>query len=172
MPQNVEVKAKVGDLEALILKAKNLCKCEGTIIVQDDTFFKTETGRLKLRIFKEGDGELIFYDRPDVEGPKVSNFSKSNTSDPESLKEVLSLALGSVGRVQKTRTLFMYGQTRIHIDKVINLGNFMELEVMLKDDQTPEEGTMIAEEILLLLGIPKIDLISGAYMDWLNKQDK
>ena len=52
MPQNVEVKAKVGDLEALILKAKNLCKCEGTIIVQDDTFFKTETGRLKLRIFK------------------------------------------------------------------------------------------------------------------------
>ena len=43
---------------------------------------------------------------------------------------------------------------------------------MLKDDQTPEEGTMIAEEILLLLGIPKIDLISGAYMDWLNKQDK
>ena len=61
----------------------------------------------------------------------MSNFSKSNTSDPESLKEVLSLALGSVGRVQKTRTLFMYGQTRIHIDKVINLGNFMELEVSL-----------------------------------------
>ena len=52
MPQNVEVKAKVRDMEALILKAKNLCKCEGTIIEQDDTFFKTEAGRLKLRIFK------------------------------------------------------------------------------------------------------------------------
>lgn len=52
MPRNVEVKAKVGDIEGLILKAKNLCKCDGTIIEQDDTFFKTETGRLKLRIFK------------------------------------------------------------------------------------------------------------------------
>lgn len=43
---------------------------------------------------------------------------------------------------------------------------------MLKDDQTLEEGTIIAEEILGLLGIPKSDLISGAYMDWLNNQDK
>jgi len=172
MPRNVEVKAKVGDIEGLILKAKNLCKCDGTIIEQDDTFFKTETGRLKLRIFKDGNGELIFYNRPDVEGPKVSDFSKSSTSDPQSLKQVLSSALGSVGSVQKTRTLFMYGQTRVHIDKVVNLGNFMELEVMLKDDQTLEEGTIIAEEILGLLGIPKSDLISGAYMDWLNNQDK
>jgi len=172
MPQNVEVKAKVRDMEALILKAKNLCKCEGTIIEQDDTFFKTEAGRLKLRIFKEGNGELIFYNRPDVEGPKVSDFSKSNSSDPQSLKEVLTLALGSVGRVRKTRLLFMYGQTRIHIDKVVDLGNFMELEVMLKDSQTPEEGSNIAEEVLIQLGIPKSDLISGAYMDWLNNQDK
>jgi len=52
MPQNVEVKAKVRDMEALIRKASDLCKCEGTIIEQDDTFFKTEAGRLKLRIFK------------------------------------------------------------------------------------------------------------------------
>lgn len=79
---------------------------------------------------QDGNGELIFYNRPDVEGPKVSDFSKSSTSDPQSLKQVLSSALGSVGSVQKTRTLFMYGQTRVHIDKVVNLGNFMELEVI------------------------------------------
>jgi len=64
----------------------------------------------------------------------------------------------------------MYGQTRIHIDKVLNLGNFMELEVMLKENQTPEEGTIVAEELLLSLGIPKSDLISGAYTDWLKNQ--
>jgi len=43
---------------------------------------------------------------------------------------------------------------------------------MLKDSQTPEEGSNIAEEVLIQLGIPKSDLISGAYMDWLNNQDK
>ena len=79
---------------------------------------------------QDGNGELIFYDRPDTEGPKVSDFSKSSTSDPKSLRDVLKLALGIKGSVQKTRFLFMYGQTRIHIDQVVGLGNFMELEVL------------------------------------------
>ena len=41
---------------------------------------------------------------------------------------------------------------------------------MLKENQTPEEGTIVAEELLLSLGIPKSDLISGAYTDWLKNQ--
>ena len=52
MPRNVEVKAKVHNKEQLVKLAKELCKEDGTIIEQDDTFFVTEKGRLKLRIFK------------------------------------------------------------------------------------------------------------------------
>lgn len=52
MPRNVEVKAKVNNKEELVKLARELCKEEGTIIDQDDTFFFTEKGRLKLRIFK------------------------------------------------------------------------------------------------------------------------
>lgn len=50
-------------------------------------------------------------------------------ADPTSLKEVLAGALGVSGSVKKTRYLFLYHQTRIHIDEVVGLGSFVELEV-------------------------------------------
>lgn len=45
------------------------------------------------------------------------------------MKAVLSEALGVKGVVKKTRKLFMVGQTRVHVDNVEGLGDFMELEV-------------------------------------------
>ena len=65
-----------------------------------------------------------------MEGPKLSDFSKTTIPDPLALKEVLSKALGVKGVVLKKRILFMYNQTRIHIDDVVGLGDFMELEVL------------------------------------------
>ena len=47
----------------------------------------------------------------------------------DDIKLLLSRSLGVKGCVKKTRTLYMVGQTRIHVDKVENLGDFMELEV-------------------------------------------
>ena len=44
-------------------------------------------------------------------------------------QETLGKALGVKGRVKKTRLLYMVGQTRVHVDEVEGLGNFMELEV-------------------------------------------
>ncbi|MBN3321162.1 JIP2 protein, partial [Atractosteus spatula] len=76
-----------------------------------------------------GTGQLIFYERPDVVGPKLSNYSISVTNDPDGLKKVLSDALGVKGTVKKERHLYMVGQTRVHVDAVEGLGHFMELEV-------------------------------------------
>lgn len=44
------------------------------------------------------------------------------------MKLLLSHSLGVKGTVKKTRTLYMVGQTRVHVDKVEGLGDFMELE--------------------------------------------
>ena len=43
----------------------------------------------------------------------------------------LSKALGVKGVVNKRRKLYMVGQTRIHVDHVEGLGDFMELEVIM-----------------------------------------
>lgn len=46
----------------------------------------------------------------------------------DDIQLLLSRSLGVKGSVKKTRTLYMVGQTRVHVDKVENLGDFMELE--------------------------------------------
>jgi adenylate cyclase class IV len=52
---------------------------------------------------------------------------------------------------------------------VDGLGQFMELEVVLRDGQSEAEGQAIAEDLMDRLGIRKEDLIDGAYMDLLEK---
>uniref|UniRef100_A0A914UZK6 CYTH domain-containing protein n=1 Tax=Plectus sambesii TaxID=2011161 RepID=A0A914UZK6_9BILA len=170
MPRNVEIKAKVADAEQLEQLAMALTESYGDIMSQTDTFFIVPHGRLKLRVLgerQEGqqEGQLIFYHRPDVSGPKLSEFQTTFVDDAASLLLTLSLALGVLGVVKKRRKLFMHGQTRIHVDTVEELGSYMELEVMLTDDQTLEDGQKIAEEVMEKLQIKTSDLVTGAYLD-------
>jgi adenylate cyclase class IV len=73
-----------------------------------------------------------------------------------------------LGRVQKTRWLLLKDQTRIHIDRVLGLGDFMELEVVLKDGQTDVEGMLIAERLMTDLGLAGAPRLAGAYLDLLH----
>ena len=79
-------------------------------------------------------------------------------------------ALGVLGCVRKTRELFLVGQTRIHLDEVEGLGVFAELEVVLLDGQDPQDGVLIATDLMCELGIRDDDLIDGAYIDLLEKR--
>ena len=84
----------------------------------------------------------------------------------------LTGANGIVGVVKKRRELFLLDQTRIHLDKVENLGTFLELEVVLEGDQTVEFGENIANQILSNLNVPRSCLISNAYIDLLQQRMK
>ncbi|KAG7497931.1 hypothetical protein JOB18_046207 [Solea senegalensis] len=169
MPSNVEIKARVSDVAKFAEKAAQLSQSEGTIIRQHDTFFNCTSGRLKLRDFMNGSGQLIFYERPDTDGPKLSRYSISPTTDPQSLKTVLSDALGVKGEVKKERRLFLIGQTRVHLDTVEGLGHYMELEVVMRQEQTVEEGQQVAEDLMQQLDVSQQSLVTGAYMDLLLK---
>ena len=70
----------------------------------------------------------------------------------------------------KTRWLFLVGQTRIHLDEVVGLGSFLELEVVLAADQSPDEGHRIARGIMAALEVREADLIDCAYADLLAKR--
>jgi predicted adenylyl cyclase CyaB len=169
MARNIEIKARIESVESLLPVAAEIAD-EGPIeIVQDDTFFACPNGRLKLRAFSEHDGQLIFYQRPDSAGPKESFYVISPTFSPDSIRQVLSLAYGEIGRVRKHRTLFLAGRTRIHLDKVEELGDFLELEVVLAEGEPSEAGVSVAHELLAQLAVPPHQLVEDAYVDLLAK---
>ena len=74
--------------------------------------------------------------------------------------------------MKKTRWLSIVGQTRVHCDTVEGLGDFAELEVVLEDNQSVEDGQLIADDLMEKLGIEKTKLIKCAYMDLLDAQNK
>lgn len=69
--------------------------------------------------------------RPNTTGPKISLYNKASIyADTVNLLEhILSSSIGVTRVVKKTRHVYIVGRTRIHIDNVDNLGNFIELEV-------------------------------------------
>ncbi len=169
MPVNIEIKARVQDFNALKQKAEQLSDSPCQMIPQEDTFFNCPNGRIKLRELSPEHGQLVYYLRQDTAGPKHSDYKVFETNNPASLKVILSQAYGIRGVISKVRYLFMVGQTRIHLDDVLGLGKFMELEVVLQPDQTDEQGQAIAEDLMRKLGIREEDLIEGAYMDLMEK---
>jgi predicted adenylyl cyclase CyaB len=169
MATNIEIKARVRDRDRLRQLAETLSDTPCVTLLQEDTFFNTPGGRLKLRSLAPDQGQLIYYVRDDAAGPKRSNYVISTTTEPDTLKAVLAASLGIRGVVRKQRLLYMAGNTRIHLDEVDGLGDFMELEVVLLPGQSEQEGQATAVEIMAKLGIKGSDLVEVAYIDLLEK---
>ena len=168
MARNVEIKAWAKDFKRQTSLAEKLADSDVQCLLQEDTFFHVPEGRLKLRVFDDGSGELIQYERGDSCAPTESHYLVCPTDHPEILKEALTNALGVRAVVRKKRTLYLAGQTRIHLDEVEDLGQFIELEVVLAQGETLEQGATIAEDLMAKLDIGKEDLIESAYVDLLE----
>lgn len=165
--RNIEIKARLHAPERQAELARSLADGSAETLRQVDTFFNVASGRLKLREFGDGTGELIAYHRPDSTSPTCSQYSIYAATTPEELKALLTQCLGVLGVVRKTRRLLFKGQTRVHLDEVSGLGHFLELEVVLTPDQTEEHGTAIAQELISALEIREEDLVDCAYVDLL-----
>lgn len=171
MARNVEIKAHLNDFRTAAIVAKRLSGSSGEAIHQRDVFFHSPSGRLKLRFLSPSRGELIFYNRPDQTGPKTSNYLLYFTDAPEQLKTVIESAYGVEAVVEKERLLFLVGRTRIHLDSVKGLGEFLELEVVLEEGEEASAGEKEAYSLMSELGVETSSLIAGAYVDMLLRAE-
>jgi len=96
---------------------------------QIDTYFHTESGRLKLR---EGhiENALIHYERSNLAGARQSNVLLYAHQPNATLKQILVKTLGVKVVVNKKRKIYFIGNVKFHFDQVEELGSFVEVEAI------------------------------------------
>jgi adenylate cyclase class IV len=60
----------------------------------------------------------------------------------------------------------------VHLDDVKDLGQFLELEVVLEDGEPMEAGVAEANRLMARLGVEQAQLVRGAYVDLLAGGDQ
>lgn len=163
--QNIEVKARLHDrakaerrLEAL--GARRLWSRR-----QKDTFFAVPMGWLKLREAEERPSELISYLRStESAGPRASDYDVIVVKDPPTWKRLLGRVLPVDKVVEKERTLWIYEQTRIHLDRVDGLGEFLELETVV-ESLDPSAARAENERVVRALALDPADFLAMPYRD-------
>jgi adenylate cyclase class IV len=172
MARNIEIKARERAFDVLRERAAALSSDAPLIFRQQDFFYDVPRGRLKQCQFDDGTpAELIFYQRDDRDGPKGSYYTRSPVTNPEAMHALLAAALTTRGIVTKERHVYLARRTRIHLDRVDGLGDFIELEVVLAPEDDEEGGTAEAHALLEILGVLQADLVARAYVDLLNDSE-
>lgn len=168
---NTEFKAKCPNPSFIreLLKSKN-AKFKGKDH-QIDTYFKTSSGRLKLR---EGNIEtaLIYYERQNQEGPKQSDIilHHPEPTNITTLKDILKKIFGILIIVEKNREIYYIDNVKFHIDIVEKLGSFLEVEAIdidgsLRIQKLQEQCNFYLD----LFKVSKDDLIAQSYSDLLQE---
>jgi predicted adenylyl cyclase CyaB len=165
--KNIEVKYRCDNHKeikraAIKLGAKFVCQLN-----QVDTFYNSALARLKLRCEENHPATLIAYTRADEIGSKLSDYTLLQCAEPEALHTILAQSIGIKGTLSKQRTLYLLDNLRIHLDKVIGLGDFVELELVLDDESDVLKEKQHLEEIIILLGLDNYEPIACAYFDLL-----
>jgi homotetrameric cytidine deaminase len=163
--RNVELKAVDPDPERSLAVCRELGAEDRGVLVQRDTYFRARGGRLKLREEQPGGATLVQYDRPDAARARLSSYRLVPVTDPEGLRAALDAALGTLVVVDKERHLLLWEGVRIHLDRVRDLGTFVELEGV-----APPESDLSAErdrvaKLAEALGIGPDRILSDSYSD-------
>ncbi len=164
---NIEIKARSAEQD----KIRALLRERAARFVgedhQIDTYFRAPRGRLKLR---EGaiERNLIYYERPDQQGPKASNVTLYKPGPDAALKEILTQVLGVLVVVDKRREIYFIDNVKFHLDRVDHLGTFVEIEA-IDADGTIGEARLHEQcaHYLDLFEIAEEDLVHVSYSDLL-----
>jgi len=169
---NVEIKARCADPDRIRRILESL---DARYLGRDhqiDSYYLAQNGRLKLR---QGtiENALIAYSRDNLSGPKKSQVVLYQTHDAAALKEVLDAALVTDVIVDKERDIYFVGHVKFHLDRVSDLGVFVEIEAIDESGQKTEiQLRHDCAYFLKKLGIDHSDLLTDSYSDMLRDKNE
>ncbi|MBS4035091.1 MAG: class IV adenylate cyclase [Ignavibacterium sp.] len=163
MPKNLEIKIKVTSLKELKNKLKKKRIGLKKILIQKDVYYSVDSGLLKLRI-ENGEKSLIYYQRDEKSKKRWSNYQVIKFADGD-IENFCKNIFSTEINVSKVRELYIYKNTRIHLDKVKGLGSFIELETLVIDDLRNAENHF--NEIVEILELDTKSQIRASYRDLL-----
>jgi adenylate cyclase, class 2 len=160
---NYEFKARLKDERRIRTALRNLrARFVGTDH-QIDTYFRVSRGRLKVR---EGriENALIFYLRSGAPRARPSRIDMMPLPPRNSIRSILSAALGVLAVVDKRREIYFAGNVKIHLDRVRGLGKFVEVEAISRTGGL-ERIRAQARKFQALFGIANPDIVPESYSD-------
>jgi len=167
--RNFEIKVRINKLDEIL----NLIKKSGAVfdckMHHVDRYFNVGSYKKKIREIDDKDIQLISYSRREKVGRKESEYDIKTLTTKEKSDFLDKHKI--VCTVDKTRELWIYKHTRVHIDFVKGLGRFLELEIVM-DDINTEEGVREFNTILKLLEINKKDSVACSYSDLILNNNK
>lgn len=165
--RNIEIKLRLEDPAGVRQRVTALADGPGQRLNQHDTYFTVPEGYLKLRR-ENGRASLIGYRRPRAAEARQSGINLAPLADADATAAVLARCLPVRAEIIKRRDLYFRGQTRIHLDRVEDLGEFLEFEVVLKPGQSDDDGIAIVRDLMARLGLDSARVESGSYLDLLT----
>lgn len=140
---------------------------------QADTYFRCTQGRLKLRERVGLPAQLVGYARTDSTAPRPSDYWLVSIADEAAtLKSALAATLGVLVVVRKHRDVFLYQNVRIHLDRLEELGEFIEFEAVLSPGHDEQQAAELVSELAARLGIAASDRVENSYSDLLLLQQR
>ncbi len=176
MATNLEFKAQCQSLDGFYTRLADLNATHRETVYQTDTYFYVPVGkdpaisetcepRLKLREIDEmTEAWLIYYERPNQDVSRYSQYQLCEITNPSTFKNLLTAALGIKTIVRKQREVWMFNNTRIHLDRVVDLGQFIELETMFQG-QTETEAKEEHQHVKTTLHLETTNPIAVSYSD-------
>lgn len=162
MALNLELKIKVSSHDKI---SKIIVRNAGQfikILNQKDTYYKFDKGLLKLRK-QNGEFELVKYNRNEKNGDRWSDYSLLYLTG-ENVEKYLNDIFTIETIVEKERRLYIYENTRIHLDTVKDLGQFLELETVVKNI-SKEDAVEEFKHVVKFLGLDLDKQIRKSYRD-------
>ena len=162
--RNLELKVKLNNN---YMASENLSRFSEGLLNQEDIYYNCLEGRLKLRIEDDNKSYFIYYNRDNVSEAKVSTYYTYPIEDVEKFEKSVIKGLSEELVVKKLRKLYLYKNARIHIDDVLSLGKFLEIEILIRDENEEKESKQLMEEIIALCNIEKCQKIDCGYRELL-----